>query len=306
VSVVVPVFNDPDGIDALLSSLATQTVEPSRFEVLVVDDGSTDSTAEVVRRHALARLLFATSRRGSYAARNLGVANARGHLLAFTDADCAPARDWIQEGMRCFESDRVDMVAGHVAVPLGPHRTIAAMVDAAVHLDQRRYAAEGFGATANLWATRAVVDRIGMFNPALRSGGDKEFGLRATGAGARLVYGERVVVEHRPRTRLTQLARKAYRLGVGTAHHVYRGTGPLAHRDKSWTDPGAYLPPRPTQHVIDRLRDRVDASPRDLTRMYWAHYFFVRLPTQFGGVAGATQERLRHWGRAVAAGDKLR
>src|SRR5438128_344226 len=89
VSVIIPARDAAATIDRALRALAWQTIaEP--FEVIVVDDGSSDSTAAVVEASAVGARLVAGEGSGPAAARNLGVAAASGEVLAFTDADCAP------------------------------------------------------------------------------------------------------------------------------------------------------------------------------------------------------------------------
>src|SRR5262249_54253358 len=90
VTVIVPVLNGARTIAGTLDSIATQDYPRSQVEAIVVDNGSTDGSRDLVARHALpVRLLFA-SRRGSAAARNVGIRHASHELLAFTDADCRP------------------------------------------------------------------------------------------------------------------------------------------------------------------------------------------------------------------------
>jgi len=74
-------------------------------------------------------------------------------------------------------------------MPLGPHRSKAAVVDAALHMTQRAWVeSHGFGATANLFERRTVFDQVGVFDARIRRGGDTEFGHRAVAAGFRLEY----------------------------------------------------------------------------------------------------------------------
>jgi glycosyltransferase involved in cell wall biosynthesis len=93
VSVVIPAYNGAETLPACLSALQSQTLPPDQYEIIVVDDGSTDGTAEVARRFGV-RVLSQLNA-GPAAARNRGAIEARGELLCFTDADCAPAADWL-------------------------------------------------------------------------------------------------------------------------------------------------------------------------------------------------------------------
>ena len=95
VSVIVPAYQAGKSIDRCLQSLARQTVAAETYEVLVVDDGSTDETHARAAAHGGVQLL-AQDHAGPAAARNLGVQHARGSIVLFTDADCEPAQDWLE------------------------------------------------------------------------------------------------------------------------------------------------------------------------------------------------------------------
>lgn len=113
VSVVIPVHNaDPFIAEALASALAQHH---RNIEVIVVDDGSTDSSANVVRRMADKRCrLLHQSQSGAAAARNLGVAESTGALLAFLDADDVWPEDKLELQVRALATDPgIDMVFGH-------------------------------------------------------------------------------------------------------------------------------------------------------------------------------------------------
>ena len=94
-SVIVPVFNGADTIGECLASLLALDYPPSGFEIVVVDNGSTDGTAAVVAGLGGRVRLLHEPVRGASAARNRGVRAARGRLVAFTDADCAVEPHWL-------------------------------------------------------------------------------------------------------------------------------------------------------------------------------------------------------------------
>src|SRR6476646_11757769 len=91
VSVVVPVYNGEETIKTCVESLVGLDYPRDRFEVLIVDNKSTDGTRRVVEKYPVT-LLQEAAVQSSYAARNLGVARSSGEIIAFTDADCVPER----------------------------------------------------------------------------------------------------------------------------------------------------------------------------------------------------------------------
>lgn len=107
VSVVVPTRNRRELLRALLESLARQTYSVERFDVLVVDNASTDGTEEMVRAFALAapfRLVYLRrNNTGPSASRNDALRIARAEIVAFTDSDCVATPRWIERGVEAFE-----------------------------------------------------------------------------------------------------------------------------------------------------------------------------------------------------------
>ena len=104
VSIIVPVYNNPAGIDLLLSKLVRQTYDPKRYEVIVADNGSQDETLQVVLGYtehyrALVNVVVESDTQGSYAARNKGISVAKGEIYAFIDSDCDPTVEWIERGI---------------------------------------------------------------------------------------------------------------------------------------------------------------------------------------------------------------
>lgn len=220
VSVVVPVHEDPAGLDRCLRALRCQDVAPETFEIIVCDNGSTTAPASAARVESAAlprTVLISTSTPGSYRARNTCLGRAAGDVVAFTDADCAPQREWLRRGLEALEDTGADLVAGRVEV-YAQHQppTPTELFEVLTAFPQERYvAAHGFGVTANLFVRRELFDRVGPFSEALMSGGDREFGERAGRAGARIAYADDAVVRHPARATVGELATKTRRVVRG-------------------------------------------------------------------------------------------
>jgi glycosyltransferase involved in cell wall biosynthesis len=217
VSVIVPVYNDFAGLRRCLEALEAQTYASGCYEVVVVDNGSTHPIVELVDAFPHAVPEF-EAQPGSYAARNRGVAVARGEILAFTDADCTPASTWLAEGVGALEADsECGFVAGDIQVVARDARapTAVEFYELTYGFRQAFYVTEGFGATANLFTRRDVFDAVGGFDARLKSCGDREWGMRARDAGYRLAYSGTARVLHPARRTWGELVKKTARVSGG-------------------------------------------------------------------------------------------
>ncbi len=110
VSIIVPTYNGSKKISACLKALLAQKTKRP-FEIIVVDDGSTDNTIEVVSRFPEIKLLR-QSNSGPAVARNQGVREAQGKIVLFTDDDCIPEPDWLEEMLKPFTLATISGVKG--------------------------------------------------------------------------------------------------------------------------------------------------------------------------------------------------
>lgn len=287
VSVVVPAWQARETAERFGALMAAQTLPRDAFEVILVDDGSTDGTAEAARRAGIDHVISLPERSGPYVARNTGVAAASAPILAFTDVDCEPAADWLERGLGRLADPAVDVLGGAIEVPLGDRPSRTTLLDVCNFVDQERAVSRGYSLGGNTWVRREVFDRVGGFNENLQSGGDQEFTRRAVAAGAALAYAADAVVVHEPYRRARGLARKARRIGFGAAqHHRYAG-GSMAGRPLICNRPGYYLPYRKL-HGADRLeRLGYPLGRRERLTLLAAAYVLVQMPMVLGNLEGA-------------------
>jgi glycosyltransferase involved in cell wall biosynthesis len=116
ISIVIPAYNNGRYLVRTIGSIFKQSYPTDKFEVIVVDDGSTDDTKECVERlqGSLSGSLryFYQRNKGPSAARNLGIKNARGDIIVFTDSDCVVCESWLEEITGAYDNDRVAGVGG--------------------------------------------------------------------------------------------------------------------------------------------------------------------------------------------------
>ena len=110
VSIIIPTFNAASRIHHCLDALLPQAAA-SDGEIIVVDDGSSDGTGDIVRRYQSVRLITQVNS-GPASARNRGAAEAKGDIILFTDDDCVPTNGWLQAMTEAFQDPDVVAVKG--------------------------------------------------------------------------------------------------------------------------------------------------------------------------------------------------
>lgn len=215
-SVVIPVYEQWELVTELLDCLERQTFERHKFEIILVDNGSA-GTATMPRASSALKVLHC-EKPGSYAARNLGAQSANGDWLVFTDADCRPVPEWLEqlEDFAKREDQGRAILVGAVEIVSnsgdpGPWE----VYDLVIGIAQERYAGRGYGATANLAVPRSLFNALGGFDGNRLSGGDAEFCRRAGAQGSVTIYVPQARVDHPARKTREQIATKARRVKGG-------------------------------------------------------------------------------------------
>ena len=214
---IVQVTQRPRRPDVLFRRTSGASLSPQRFEILFVNNGGESfAPAEPLPSSPIVRFLDEPNP-GSYAARNRAIGAATGEILAFTDADCLPAQDWLFEGVRALAAG-ADAVGGRVDLFFrdGQRPHIAEVYDRLFFLTQEKFVHQlRFASTANMFCRKDLMSRFGMFRPDLRSGGDREWGQRISAYGARFDYYEGAIVRHPARAHITSILIKTRRVTGG-------------------------------------------------------------------------------------------
>ncbi len=215
VSVIVPFRDAAATLARCLAALRAQESPAGGFEVIAVDNGSRDASAAVAQRAEV--LVLREPRPGAYAARNRGVREARGRLLAFTDADCVPRPDWLRRLVDAMADPRIVVVMGR-DLAVGRSRVVRLLAEythqkevvVSAGTDVRAYS----GHTNNLMTRREAFDRLGPFDERPR-GADVLFVRRvlAFHGAAAVCYVPGAVVDHLELDSVGAFLRKAFVYG---------------------------------------------------------------------------------------------
>ena len=205
VSVVIPTRNQSGLLREAIEAVWRQTVDPATFEIIVVDNCSTDDTAAVVREmsaRAPCSMVYhcMEENRGPANSRNQGVRLARGELIAFTDSDCRPVPQWLALGQSAMADTNVALVTGQVLYPPGQKITFFSRAAGEARYEHPSYP------TCNAWYRRKVFLDLGGFDVNLCfhdfrnrpvECADTDLAWRVKEAGYRNVFVPEMIVHHR-------------------------------------------------------------------------------------------------------------
>lgn len=219
VTIVVPVYNRAEDIRSCLDSLFALEYPSDRYEIVVVDDNSSDSTVDVINNYGV-RLLANQVNMGQSAARNLGVSHARGDIIAFTDSDCIVSPRWLCELVPYFEDGKNALVGGYVGSYYRKTR-LDRYEESNSPLNMGKKLLFGFGAesdfyvpTCNMLLRKMAYSSVGGFDEAMRVGEDVDLCWRLKERGFRLVYVPSGTVEHKHRNVFTETFKRRFEYGV--------------------------------------------------------------------------------------------
>ena len=164
---IVPYRNEASHIGACSEALERQSLGRGRYEVLFVDNRSTDRTSELIPAGPGVSLIREEGP-GAYAARNAAIRRARGQFIAFTDGDCAPATDWLEQAREAMQATGAAIVLGQRNSPAGGPLGVRLLEDyenakleyALTRLPPRYV----FGWCCNMIVRASVFGRVGLFD----------------------------------------------------------------------------------------------------------------------------------------------
>ena len=196
-SIIVIVFNFRNHIRRCLESLESLNYPRDRYEIVVVDGGSTDGTQEICQEFDTNFVVTEWRNRGE--TRNVGIKYAKGDIIAFIDADCQAMGDWLITHVRDHKSDLIGAVAGSI---VDPHKSVANGFAAATHYESfaefdenspRRFTYHF--PTGNVSLKRHVLSKAGFFDE-IDAYEDFLLGRKVTQMGFRILFDPAAKVLH--------------------------------------------------------------------------------------------------------------
>ena len=222
---IIPAYNRREELGELLRSLADQSYPNGQFEIVVVDDGSTDGTQEMVHEAAesygLSVQYVHQANKGPGASRNLGMEKARGDVLVFIDSDCMAPPDWLENIAAAMADGSVDAFGG----PDRCHPDFPPLLKA-IDYSMTSFLGTGgargttgvrvtkyYPRSFNMGFRREVYERIGGMGN-LRHGQDMEFSNRMHRNGFSIAFLPNIGVYHKRRTSLKRFFKQVFNWGV--------------------------------------------------------------------------------------------
>lgn len=228
VSVIIPCYNAEKTIGKTLGSLKSQTFKD--FELIVVDDASTDGSASIAKANG-AKVISLSNHAGPAAVRNAGLKKASGSIILFTDSDCQPALNWVENAVASFNGGNQAAVMGKVNVP---NSTFFANSIAQLGFPAGANAGfenmwpvskEGFTehlSSCNLAIKKEAIESVGCFDESFpyAGGEDTYLAFLLSKNGMKIRYCPNVVVFHEPTGSWRKFLR--WQLTRGKANYHFR------------------------------------------------------------------------------------
>lgn len=202
VSILIPTYHDWARLALCVKALHSQTYPVDSYEVIMINNDPTDQAPDNFELPPNFTLI-AEGKPGSYAARNAGLALAKGEIIGFTDSDCIPHPTWIESAVEMFSTGRVDRIAGKIELIYAndQKKSWVELYESIYSFNQKKNVEVlKASVTANLFARKELFGKVGGFDATKKSGEDIGWNRRANTFGFNLVYGDKVRISHPARS----------------------------------------------------------------------------------------------------------
>jgi len=210
-SIIIPTHNSEKYVHRCIHSLSSQSFSRNQFEIIVVDDGSSDNSVEIAKRDGV-DIVIETEPCDLAYARNLGVKNAKGTFFAFLDSDCEAKNGWVKNIIDKLQS--LDAITG----PVGNGNTNSSIAWAEYFIEfgafheKKKSSVVPFPPGCNIACTREAFSKAGGF-PELQASEDLLFGHSLRKVGINVIFCPEIRILHSCRTRMDKVSTNLNLLG---------------------------------------------------------------------------------------------
>jgi glycosyltransferase AglE len=214
-SVLIPVFNESEELEKVLCALEKQTLPRNTFEIIVIDNGSTDNTKSLVKQFDKVIYLLEDQYLNSpYSCRNRGIEISKGDVIVLLDGTCIPEETWLENGLGCLDTMQADIISSNVRFDFRGNVTAGKLYDSNNLSTESAIREKGVAKTASLFIRKKVFDTTGLFPEGVRSGADVRWTRKATEMGFKLEFCKDSIAWKKART-FPQSVKKQWRVGKG-------------------------------------------------------------------------------------------
>ncbi len=209
-SIVIPAYNSATTISYLIEACLNQSV---KSEIIIVDDGSTDNTADIIKNYPVQYIYQNNS--GPGAARNTGWQAAAGDIICFTDSDCVPETDWVKKILGKYTSEDIGAAGGSYDIQNKESLLAECIHEEILQRHDKIPAETNFLGSFNVSYRKNVLEKVGGFNGSFRtaSGEDNDLAYRVKKAGFKLIFDKNIKVGHYHQSKLSKYLKEQYRHG---------------------------------------------------------------------------------------------
>ncbi len=277
-SVIIPHYNQLDYLLACLEALNRQKVHNLNYEIILVDNGSDQNIAPFIKEYDV-RFFSVENPKNPYVCRNLGVLRAKGQILCFLDAKCAPFPDWLQNGYDFIQKKRYDLVAGEFAVEY--NSSLPSKIFPIMYLNTAKNARHGYGfPCGNLFVKKELFGKVGLFETKPTSGNDIAWTRKVLCSGYQTGFCANSVVRYpaKPYIELLKDIRKY-------------GQGAVLSGQRYWQSIMRYLMPM----KLSTFRESLSTRNFDLSRFQkfraWLFIWWGKVNFAFGMLMGLLHQK---------------
>lgn len=221
ISIIIPTYNRAEKLKRCLKSILSLRYRSDWYEIIIVDDASTDRTKGVIKEfsdwYKNISLISNKKNRGPASSRNKGVKNSKGEIIVFIDDDCIPQKGWFKEIEKSHKRYKHELAIGGKTESLDKTKNISIFRDF-----QRKYCMKRnsihkkhlyYLPTDNISYKREVFKKVGYFNESLRYSEDIEFNMRLSKINKPVKYNKDMIVYHEHEKTIRDFIKRSYQYG---------------------------------------------------------------------------------------------